>query len=160
MATFHRKAEKTAFGSLVCAALLAAPAVCCGDGGAREAVGQPVPTHADAALVLAKYSGLFDRYVSHDATLNDCVAFLNKTGIYFGLMEIVNGKEFTLGDCARAMGQIELVFSGDAEYLAGKAMLPKGIESWEDFCILNDVKYAEGYAAIMEALRGVRKFNG
>lgn len=113
---------------------------------------QPVPTHADAAVILAKYSGLFDRYVSEEATLTDCVAFLNKAGIYFGLMEVVNGKGFTLHDCARVMGQVELVFSGEAEYIAGKVKLPKDIDSWEDFCTMNGVKFAEGYQAIVRTL--------
>ena len=49
----------------------------------------PILTHADAAVILAKYSGFFDRYIEADASLNDCVSFLNRAGIYFGLMEIV-----------------------------------------------------------------------
>lgn len=108
-----------------------------------------VPTHADAALVLAKYSGLFDRYVKSDATLTQCVAFLNTHGIYFGLMEVVNGTGFTSNDCARVMGQVELVMNGEAEFTVGKVKLPKGIDSWEDFCILNGVEYVQGYEAII-----------
>lgn len=105
----------------------------------------PVPSHADAAIIFAKYSGLFDRYVSDKTSLDECVAFLNKTGIYFGLLEVLNKTEFTLHDCARVMGQMNLVFSGEAEYSSGKVRLPEGIESWEGFCILNDVKYVQGY---------------
>ena len=118
---------------------------------------EPVPTHADAAVILTKYTGLFDRYVSAEATLNDCVTFLNKTGIYFGLMEVVNGKEFTLNDCARVMGQIELVFAGEAEYLAGKVKLPKSIDSWENFCTMSGVDYVEGHHAIVQALLFAQK---
>ncbi len=110
------------------------------------------PTHADAAVVFAKYSGLFDRYVPREASLNDCVRFLNQHGIYFGLMEVVNGSEFTIGDCARVMGQIELVLTGEAEYVYGKVILPKGIDSWEDFCILHGVDYKKGYSAVYQAL--------
>jgi hypothetical protein len=124
------------------------------------AVPDPVPTHADAAVILAKFSGLFDRYLAPDATLNDCVAFLNKTGIYFGLMEVVNGSEFSVRDCARAMGQIDLVLSGEAEYSGGKVKLPKGIDSWEDLCIMNSVKYIEAYQTMLEVLRKARKING
>ncbi len=113
---------------------------------------QPLPTHADAAIIFAKHSGLFDRYVSPDATLNDCVAFLNKTGVYFGLMEVVNGTDFAIKDCARVMGQIELIFSGEAEYLFGKVKLPPGIDSWEDFCILNGVQFVEAYEALTQTL--------
>lgn len=111
-----------------------------------------VPTHADAALFFAKYSGLFDRYVSEDASLSQCVTFLNKAGIYFGLKEIVEGEKFTVQDCARVMGQMNLVFSGEAAYSGGKVKLPSGIESWEDFCILNDVKYIEGYQNLVSAM--------
>ncbi len=112
----------------------------------------PVPSHADAAVIFGKYSGLFDEYVSEEASLNECVAFLNRNGIYFGLLEIVNGADFTLHDCARVMGQMNLVFSGEAEYLGGKVKLPSGIDSWDEFCILNDVKYVQGYESLMETL--------
>ena len=99
-----------------------------------------------------KYSGFFDRYVDEDADLNECVAFLNTTGIYFGLMEVVNGTEFTAEDCARAMGQIDLVLSGDAEFSMGKVKLPKGIDSWNEFCIMNGIKYVEGHRVMLEIL--------
>lgn len=118
-----------------------------------ESLPEPVPTFADAALVLAKFSGRFDRYVAPDADLAECVAFLNKTGIYFGLLEVVNGAEFKPKDCARAMGQIDLVLSGEAEYAGGKVKLPKGIDSWEDYCTMNDVKYIEAYRAMVEVVR-------
>ncbi len=111
------------------------------------------PTHADAAIILSKFSGLFDRYIPEDATLNDCVAFLNKAGIYFGLMEVLNGSEFTVHDSARVMGQMNLLFAGEARFLAGKVRLPSGIASWEDFCMLNDVKYVEGYENLRATAR-------
>ncbi len=105
-----------------------------------------IPTHADAAIIIAKHTGLFDHYIESDATLNECVVFLNKHGIYFGLLEVVNGKEFTLNDCARVMGQIELIFSGEAEYFVGKVKLPKNIDSWKEFCIMSGVNYKKGYS--------------
>ena len=123
----------------------------------QEKKKQPVPTHADAAIIIAKHSGLFNRYVSSDASLNECVSFLNKTGVYFGLMEVVNGQEFTLKDCARVMGQVELVLSGEAEFIAGKVKLPKGIDSWEDFCIMNGVEYVNGYRAMVQVLTPPQK---
>jgi hypothetical protein len=110
------------------------------------------PTHADAAFIITKYSGLFNRYGPQDASLNDSVAFLNKHGVYFGLLEVVNGTEFTRKDCARVMGQISLVFSGDAEYFGGKVKLPKDVDSWEVFCIMQDIKYVEAYEAIEKAV--------
>ena len=120
---------------------------------------KPVPSHADAAVILAKHSGLFDRYVPQSTTLNGCVSFLNEHGIYFGLMEVVNGSEFTVKDCARAMGQIELLFAGEAEFSAGKVLLPKGIASWEDFCIMQGVKYMVGYEAIVNTLFFAQQLN-
>ena len=128
--------------------------------GSQIASESPVPSHADAAVIFAKYSGLFDRYVAEHATLNECVSFLNDTGIYFGLLEVVNGSDFTHGDCARVMGQISLVFSGEAEYEAGKIKLPAGVDSWEHFCILNDVKYIEGYRNLVSTLVVLRDLSG
>lgn len=113
---------------------------------------KPVPTHADAAVLLAKYSGFFDGHVAEDADLNECVAFLNKIGVYFGLMEVVNGSEFTKKDCAKAMGQIELVLNGEAEYFVGKVKLPKGLESWADYCTMNGVDYVSAYRTMVEML--------
>lgn len=120
---------------------------------AGSAEDQALPTHADAAFIIVKYSGLFDRYGLQDATLNECVAFLNEHGVYFGLLEVVSGKEFTLKDCARVMGQIRLVFSGDADYLGGKVMLPKDVDSWETFCIMNEIRFVEAYEAIRNAVQ-------
>ena len=113
---------------------------------------QIVPTHADAAFIITKYSGLFDRYGLQDANVSECVAFLNDHGVYFGLLEVVSGRVFTRQDCARVMGQISLVFSGDAEYLGGKVKLPKGVDSWEAFCIMEDIKFIELYEAIRNTL--------
>ena len=120
---------------------------------------KPILTHADAAVILAKYSGYFNRYVNEDADLNECVAFLNKTGIYFGLLEVVDGAEYTVEDCARSMGQINLVLSGEAGFSLGKVKLPKGIESWAEFCAMHGVGYVKGHRAMLEILNlaGARK---
>lgn len=125
----------------------------------QEEIRRPVPTHADAAVIFAKHSKLFDRYVSQDATLNECVAFMNKQGVFFGLMEVVNGAKFTLEDCARVMGQIELVFTGEADFVAGKVRLPKGIDSWNEFCILEGIEYERGYESVVEALNYAMKLS-
>ncbi|MDF7826056.1 hypothetical protein P4B35_18645 [Pontiellaceae bacterium B12227] len=126
---------------------------------AQEAEKRLIPTHADAAVIFAKHSGLFDRYVLPEANLNECVSFMNKNGIFFGLLEVVNGVEFTLDDCARVMGQIELVFTGEARFFAGKVLLPKDVDSWKDFCILEGIDYAEGYKAVIQALRYAQELN-
>ncbi|MBN2786557.1 MAG: hypothetical protein JXR25_17200 [Pontiellaceae bacterium] len=111
--------------------------------------GDSLPTHADAVMVIAKYSGLFERYISEGASLNECVAFLNQHGVYFGLLEVLNGSEFSRVDCAKVMGQLNLLFSGEAQFEAGKVKLPSGVASWEEFCILNDVQYAQGYEKLV-----------
>ena len=115
---------------------------------------QVVPTHADAAFIITNYSGLFDHSGPQDATVSECVAFLNDHGVYFGLLEVVSGAEFTRKDCARVMGQIRLVFSGDADYIGCKVKLPKGVDSWETFCIMEGIKFVETYDAILNAVRG------
>ena len=96
---------------------------------------QVVPTHADAAFIITNYSGLFDRSGPQDASTSECVAFLNDHGVYFGLLEVVSGTEFTRKDCARVMGQISLVFSGDADYSGGKVKLPKGVIPGKPFVL-------------------------
>ncbi len=113
----------------------------------------PPLTHADAAIILTKYSGFFDRYVKEDASLNECVAFLNRTGIYFGLLEVVNGSEFSTSDSARTLGQIDLMLHGEAEFSSGKVKLPKGIESWESYCVMNRVEYVVIHRTMREMLR-------
>ena len=113
----------------------------------------PALTHADAAVILAKYSGFFDRYVEEDAGLNECVAFLNRTGVYFGLLEVVNGSEFSISDAARSLGQIDLVLNGDAEFSSGKIKLPAGIESWDSYCVMSRVEYVVFHQTMREMLR-------
>jgi len=113
----------------------------------------PVLTHADASVILAKYAGFFDRYVAPDASVNECVAFLNRTGVYFGLMEVVNGAEFTQSDFARSMGQITRILDGDAEYEGGKVKLPNAIASWEDLCTMNGVGFAQDFQAMLKSFQ-------
>ncbi|VGO15498.1 hypothetical protein PDESU_04081 [Pontiella desulfatans] len=131
-----------------------APHVFCAE---KQVDQSPIPTHADAAIVIAKFSGLFDRYVSSNASLSECVSFLNKKGVYFGLLEVVSGKEFTVHDCARVLGQAELVFAAEAQYDLGKVKLPKDIDSWEEFCIMNHVQYVEAYKAITQSVASTRQ---
>ncbi len=115
-----------------------------------------VLTHADAGVMLAKYSGYFDRYVPESADLNECIAFLNKNGVYFGLMEVINGDEFTASDYARSAGQIDLLLKGEAEFSAGKVKLPKDLETWQDYCTMSDIDFVEGYRRMLEKLRIAR----
>lgn len=125
----------------------------------QRAPSGPVPTFADAAVVLAKFSGLFDAYVEKDASLSECVRFFNLHGVDFNLMQVVNGSEFTILDCARVMGQIELLMSGEATYSMGKVILPKGLDSWSEFCTLNDVKFVQGYEHIVKGMIAIRQIS-
>ena len=128
-----------------------------GFGAAQKVEEAPKLTHADAAVMLAKYSGFFDRYVATDAKLNECVAFLNKTGVYFGLLEVVNGTEFLEKDSAKALGQIDLVLTGKATFSGGKVILPKGFASWQEFCRMNQVEYVAVYRTMCGLLREAYK---
>ena len=120
----------------------------------------PILTHADAAVILAKYSGFFDRYIEADASLNDCVSFLNRAGIYFGLMEVVNGSEFTPKDFARTMGQITLVFDGEAEFDLGKVKLPNAIATWQEFCTMSGVDFVTGHQSMLGLFRSMVREQG
>lgn len=130
------------------ATISALPGACLANGGKDL----PVPTHAEAAVIIVKYFGLFDGKIDPSASLSDCVSFLNRLGVYMGLMQVVNGTEFTESDFARVMGQLEQVFSGEAEYVDGKVKLPKEVDGWESFCKLNEIKFKEGYLALREVL--------
>jgi len=111
-----------------------------------------VLTHSDAAVVMAKYLGFFDRYVAPDATVGECVGFLNDTGIEFAVIDVVTEKAFLLKDCARVTGQLSLVFSGEAKYLAGKVVLPAEFSTWVELCVMNDVHYLEIYRSMTKML--------
>ena len=75
-------------------------------------------THGDAAQILCRYSGLLDRHVADDASLGTCVQLLNDIGITFELMAIIDQQLFKQSDCARVMGQLEILFSGPVLYNA------------------------------------------
>lgn len=146
------------FKALLIVAFLLPPAW--SQNGGRPEAGtrqRPVPTHSDAALIFAKYTGFFSRYVDDAATLGECVSFLNDKGIYFGLLEIVNGAEFTQQDCARAMAQMDLLFSGDASFSHGKVALPDGMASWQEYCQLNGIAYVQAYENLVATLVELQK---
>lgn len=134
-------------------ALLFSSAAAVSLGANTPAVSRSRLTHADAAILFAKHLSLFDGYVNADASLDECVDFLNKTGIYFGLLEVINGAEFAIEDCARVMGQIDLVLSGEAEYLFGKVRLPDKMESWKEYCVLNGLEYRIAYERLGESVK-------
>ena len=117
---------------------------------AEEVNSSKVLTYADASVLFAKYLGFFDGYVKEDASLSECVSFLNKKGISFDLMDITSGVEFRKEDCARVFGQINLVLNGESQFLSGKVKLPFGIDSWGEYCILNGLNFIDIYQVMHE----------
>lgn len=96
------------------------------------------PTFGDLAVLLAK--GYFGNYVRQDASLEQCVIFLNKQGVCFSLFDLIDpDKAVKKEDFARVVGQSMLLFSGEAEIMNGCIKKPSEMESWVDYCLLNDI---------------------
>ena len=129
--------------------LLSASSVCCG--GVRGAVPGKV-SYRYAVSVFTKNSGLFDGYVAKDSDADECAAFLNRVGIYVGRSEMVDNSEFFPRDCARMMGQMTLLFLGEAKFEFGKVCLPENYDSWEQYCKMNRVQYRETYQKILSRI--------
>ncbi|MBL7017231.1 MAG: hypothetical protein ISR84_06715 [Kiritimatiellales bacterium] len=99
---------------------------------------QADPTFADMAVLLAK--GQFKEHVPAEASLEECVSFLNKHGICFSLFDLIDSsKPVTKEDFARVLGQSRLLFLGEAELANGCIKRPDLAGSWVDYCLLNDV---------------------
>lgn len=110
---------------VIALALLAAPA-----NGAR--------TFGDLAVLMAK--GYFKDYVAEDATLEECVGFLNKQGICFSLFDVMDRSvHVSKEDFARVVGQSKLLFLGEAELENGCIKRPLDVNSWVDYCLLNEI---------------------
>lgn len=110
----------------------------------------PRLTHANAALIVARHAGYFDRHIKKNADLNECVDLLNQNGIYFGLLEIVTGEVFTEKDCARVLGQIDLLLNGEAARVTRETKLPSGVDSWEEYCTLNAIDFKGIWQAMLK----------
>jgi len=96
------------------------------------------PTFADLSVLLAK--GYFKNNVPADAALEQCAAFLNSQGVCFSLFDLMDSKAVvTKEDFARVVGQSTLLFLGEAEVVNGCIKKPLGVETWVDYCLLNDV---------------------
>lgn len=117
-----------------------------------------VVTHRDAVVFFAKYLGYFDEYLDEDASGPECLSFLNRIGVCFSMQNISSRAEFTQKDCAKVVGQLRLIFSGEAEHEFGKVgevLLPKDIDSWIQYCIMNDVDYKEIFRVFEEVVQEV-----
>lgn len=129
-------------------------------GGAHAAA----PTHGDLAVLLAK--GYFRSYVKQDASLEQCVAFLNSKGVCFSLFDVMDsGKAVTREDVARVVGQSMLLLSGEAETVNSCIKKPLGAETWVDYCLLNDIDLRPIWDRFVQctaegSLPEVRKFFG
>ena len=96
------------------------------------------PTFEDLAVLLAK--GYFKKNISADAGVKQCVAFLNKQGVCFSLFDLMDpAAVVSREDFAKAVGQSTLLFRGEAKRVGGCIAKPDGIETWVDYCLLNDV---------------------
>jgi len=122
------------------------------------------PTFADLSVLLAK--GYFKNDVPADSTLEQCTAFLNNQGVCFSLFDLMDSKAVvTQEDFARVVGQSTLLFLGEAEVEKGCIKKPAGIETWVDYCLLNDVNLPtlwRGFLQRMEkgSFPEVQKFFG
>lgn len=82
----------------------------------------------------------FGGYVVKDASLERCVTFLNSRGVSISLFDLMDqGKVVTKEDFARVAGQSKLLFLGDAELKKGCVQKPLEVETWVDYCLLNDI---------------------
>lgn len=100
------------------------------------------PTFADLAVFCAKNN--FKTSIAPDATLKDCVSFLNKHGVCISVFDLMDPSvKVTKEDFARCIGQSVLLLSGEAELLNGCIRKPKEFTSWVDYCVLNDVSLSD-----------------
>ena len=130
----------------------------CGAWGSEEGVPSEkvVPDFAMAARVFA-HMDVFEDYVDKDFRTTQCVNFLNGVGVYFSRTSVKERAEFTEMDCARVMGQIDLVFKGEAELGGEGVKLPESIDSWSQYCIMNDVKFSKVYGILCSAAEKTAK---
>ena len=125
---------------------------------------QAAPTFADLAVLLAR--GYFKEHVSSDASVAECVAFLNQHGVCFSMFDLMDpNARVTKEDFARAIGQSKLLFFGEAELERGCVKRPRDAASWVDYCLLNDVSLNSVWVRFLkrtekESLPEVRQFFG
>ena len=122
------------------------------------------PTFGDLAVLLAK--GHFRGYVGQNASMEECVAFLNSKGVAFSLFDLIDpDKAVTKEDCARVIGQSILLFSGEADVVTGCIKKPLEAKTWVDYCLLNDIDSEPVWDRLVQrtaegSLPEVRKFFG
>jgi hypothetical protein len=69
------------------------------------------------------------------------------------IQKIIRKAPFTKKDSARVMGQIDLLFLGEAQRsIDGEIVLPEGLDSWEEYCTINGVEFLEAYKTMVKML--------
>lgn len=125
---------------------------------------QAAPTFADLAVLLAR--GYFKDNVPPDASVEECVVFLNQHGICFSMFDLMDpNARVTKEDFARVIGQSRLLFLGEAELERGCIKKPIKVKNWVDYCLLNDVPLQPVWDRFRkktekESLPEVRRFFG
>lgn len=103
-----------------------------------SAAGDVELTFADLSVLIAKQ--YFSKNVSSSASLEQCAAFLNSEGIRVSLFDVMSrGKSVPREEFARMMGQATLIFTGEAAADDNGIKKPSGIDTWVDYCELNDI---------------------
>ena len=97
-----------------------------------------------------KYSGLFDRHINENYSVLDCVHFLNSNGIKVDWISVYENKPFDLKCMARISGQTFLMFGGDIKHDSGFYELPEKFNSWEEFCVINNLDYLKTFNNLLE----------
>ncbi|MCC7300148.1 MAG: hypothetical protein IT583_03615 [Verrucomicrobia bacterium] len=111
------------------------------------------PSFGDLAVLLAK--GYFGGYVKQDASLQQCVAFLNSKGVYFSPFDLLDSeKAVSREEFARVVGQSMLLFSGKAELVQGRIKKPVEAETWVDYCLLNDIDLLPIWGGFVQCTKG------
>jgi hypothetical protein len=122
------------------------------------------PSYGDIAVLLAK--GYFANNVKRDASLQQCVFFLNSKGVHFSLFDLLDTeKKVSREEFARLVGQSTLLFSGEAEIVNGRIKKPLEAETWVDYCLLNDIDSGSVWAGFAYCTRNgslpeVKRFLG
>lgn len=106
------------------------------------------PTYGDLAVLLAR--GYFKDAVSPNASVEECVAFLNGNGVQFSIFDLMDPDiRVTKEKFARAVGQSQLLLSGEATVENGVIIRPNNIASWFDYCLLNDINLSEMWTSFV-----------
>lgn len=116
------------------------------------ALGDVELTFADLSVLIAKQ--YFFNNIAPDATLEQCAAFLNSRGVSVSLFDVMHtGKSVPREEFARMMGQSTLIFTGEAVADGGAVKKPVGMDSWVDYCELNDISLDKLWSDLFQRVK-------